>query len=204
MEKKAKHGIKRLYQHPWPHVNTKRRNVERLSTTPPGAKPEPQQNGDVLEFLKSRPQIAALHEAAASDPISRRKESTRTAKGEEAADLLDDNRFEGNPSAWQHGESVNAFLKRAPVSDPATARLGPWLWVSNPKHTRSQMKHEAKSEIVSFEEGGTMLLQAFQVQKAKIESLRPGAPPGTITRLLRPYREQLEVCDRPMWPFSLF
>lgn len=37
-----------------------------------------------------------------------------------------------------------------------------------------------------------MLLEAFFAQKVKIESSKPDAPPGTITRLMRPYREQLE------------
>ena len=56
----------------------------------------------------------------------------------------------------------------------------------------SQKKHRAKTDVAAFETDGTKLLQAFSAQKAKIESAKPDAPPGTITRLMRPYKEQLE------------
>ena len=146
----------------------------------------------VFDFLKSRPQIAALQKVATTDRKPVKKEPARTAGGEEAADLLDDDRFEGLPSARQHNETVDAFLKRARVADHATSSLGPWLWISNPKLSWSQQKHKAKADIGGFQHGGEELLEAFEAQYAQIVKSKPKAAPGTITRLMRPYKEQLE------------
>ena len=170
----------------------KRAKVEPKSARQLEPKAEPRQSENVLDFLKSRPQVVALQKAALSERKPVKKESTRTAGGEEAADLLENDRFVGDPSAWQKDETIDAFLKRAPVADPSTATLGPWLWVSSPKTSWSQKKHQAKTDVSAFKEGGLLLLEAFKVQKAKVESSKPDAAPGTITRQMRPYKEQLE------------
>jgi hypothetical protein len=82
--------------------------------------PKEQDDGNVLDFLKSRPQIAALQKgtkAGIREPAKNRADA-------EASEVLDDDRFEGDPAAWQQHETVLDFLRRAPVNKPSTAGLG--------------------------------------------------------------------------------
>ena len=85
-----------------------------------------------------------------------------------------------------------AFTRRAPVADPKIAKLGPWLWVSNPKISYSHKKHEEKTDLNDFVRGGSLLLQAFEAQKDEVESSLPNAQPASITRKMRPHKDQLK------------
>ena len=133
-----------------------------------------------------------MQKTAADERKPTKKETTRTVAGGEAAEFLEDDRFDGVRSAWQRNETVDAFLKRAPVMDPETANLGPWLWVGNPKPMRRHAKHEAKTDVAAFTAKGKQLLETFSAQRAQFERSMPDAAPGTITRKMRPYKEQLE------------
>ncbi|KAK3709943.1 hypothetical protein LTR37_010562 [Vermiconidia calcicola] len=191
LEKKATRKLKRPHQDPLGRVSVKKPKLA-VKSDPKGIKIPKHSSVPVLDFLKSRPQIKALQDAAAVDRKPATKQLARTPSGEEAADLLEDDRFRGDPAAWQQHKTVDAFIRRAPVADPNTASLGPWLWVSNPKLGWSQKKHMEKTDVGAFIEGGTTLLEAFKSQKAKVERSKPEAPLGTITRAMKPYREQLE------------
>ena len=186
LEKKAKRKLELPYQ--WP---VKRARVE-IKPASPISQPKEEPKNDVHSFLKSRSQIESLQKAAVKYRQPASKEVARTIAGDEAADFLNDDRFRGVPSAWQQNETVDAFLNRAPIMDPRTALLGPWLWVGNPQIKRSQSKHERQANIDAFIEGGEQLLAEFSAQETKFEQSLPDKPPATITRKLRPYKEQLE------------
>lgn len=99
-----------------------------------------------------------------------------------------------NSATWQQGdETIIEFLRRAPVEAPASAELGPWLWVHAPKVPSSQRNQLRKSDVAAFEERGSSLTHKFEAQRAKIESVNLGKAIGTITRKMGPYRDQLEV-----------
>lgn len=146
----------------------------------------------MLDFLRSRPQIAALEEPAKKDRKTAEIRTGRTSNGEEAADLLYHDRSKGHPAAWQQDETIDDFLKRLPVADPGTANVGPWLWVGNPQISWSQKKHAEKEDVEAFVEAGEELLEAFLKRKSKTEAENPDKAPATITRYMRPYRDQLE------------
>jgi hypothetical protein len=118
-EKKTKRRLELPYQFP-----AKRPKLAEEVASHSDKRTRPQD--DVLRFLKSRPQIGELQKAAAKERKPAKNEGARTVAGEEAADFLDDDRFKGMPSAWQRSEAVDAFLKRAPVMDPASSMLGGW------------------------------------------------------------------------------
>lgn len=185
LEKKTKRKLRLPHFFP-----AKRPRLERPEASRATPKRE-RAKDDALGFLKSSPQIGELQKATAKGKPAK-KELARNVAGEEAADFLDEDRFKGEPAAWQQREAVDAFLKRAPVMDPDTARLGPWLWVGNPRLKRSQSKHEAKADIEAFTDGGHQLLEVFSAQRTKMEESMPDFAPATITRKLRPNKEQLE------------
>lgn len=146
---------------------------------------------NVLTFLKSRPQIASMKEVAAAPPAAKRT-SKRNLNGDEAADLLYSDRFKGHAAARQQDETIDAFLKRLPVADPATAHAGPWLWVSSSQIPRAK-KQRAKSEDVdAFIEQGESLLEAFIKRRSTVDAENHGKAPATITRYMRPHRDKLE------------
>ena len=159
----------------------------------PAIKKEPNAAENVLDFLRSRPQVAAMQQTRVKNIAPAKKEPPRSLDSKvEAEDLVENLRYRGNPDTWQEGETINDFLRRAPVDEATTADLGPWLWVHSPTIRYHQEKHGQKQDLRAFEEGGSALLKAFVTQQAKIESDNPEKAPATITRYMRPYREQLE------------
>lgn len=100
--------------------------------------------------------------------------------------------FKGCEQAWQHHESINDFLKRLPVADPDTARVGPWLWVSCPKIARNHQDRRKQTDVDAFIDLGEGLKDAFIKRRSRTEAENPGKAPATITRKMRPYRDQLE------------
>ncbi|KAF2773659.1 DUF1917-domain-containing protein [Teratosphaeria nubilosa] len=83
-------------------------------------------------------------------------------------------------------------MARLPVDDPDTQTVDGWVWVASAKIRRSPLKQEGKTDTNAFREGGFELLAVYDSKKARFENDNPNKPPGTITRYLRPYREQLE------------
>ncbi|KAK5168639.1 uncharacterized protein LTR77_005948 [Saxophila tyrrhenica] len=98
-------------------------------------------------------------------------------------------RFYGEPSAWQQRETITEFMRRAPVTDPETAMLGPWLWVRNPI---MKPKWQKQADVDAFVETGIPLLQGLLKQRTKMETTYSSVGPATITRKMGPYRDQLE------------
>lgn len=146
----------------------------------------------VHDFLKSRPQIAAMEKSAAADKQPSHKKAARTVDGAEAADLLNDDQFQGDLASWQQNESLRDFLDRLPVADPSTAKVGPWLWVRSPQISWSRKKHLEKEDVTAFEEAGQSLLLEFRKRRLKMEGDNPDKSAATITRYMNPYRDQLE------------
>ncbi|TKA80483.1 hypothetical protein B0A55_02312 [Friedmanniomyces simplex] len=197
LERRVSRGAKRQLETPFSDVMSKRVKLEPASTALPSPSTTPEMRGkpteNVLDFLKSRPQIAAMHGGHIKGLNPAKAEPVRNLNGKQSTDLVEADDFsKGDPSAWQRSESIIDFLRRAPVADPATASLGPWLWVSNPKLPFLQVKQEQKTDIATFKQGGARLLEAFMDVRAKYEKANESKLPGTITRYMRPYREQLE------------
>ena len=179
--------IKRQLKQPYDPFAAVRNRVKIL---PLGSKPSEDEN--VLGFLKSRPQIAALEKAAADRRKPGKKQPVRNLNGDEAADLLHSDRFKDHTAAWQQSETIDDFLKRLPVADPSSAEVGPWLWVRSPQISSDQQQHREKEDVDAFIEDGEQLLHAFNTRKSKYEAENPSKTPAAITRYMRPYREQLE------------
>lgn len=92
----------------------------------------------------------------------------------------------GGSASWQQNETILEFLRRLPVADPATARVGPWLWVRC-SHDLQDWKWKGNAGV------GEPLLQSLLNQRSIIEHQNPGKAVGTITRKMGPYRDQLEI-----------
>lgn len=97
------------------------------------------------------------------------------------------NPYEGYPTALQIGESVDNFLRRLRPS--ASQADQPWIWCANFKTTY----RDTDCRLAEFKQIGTDLLEQY-TQKRKLleESFDPPKHPGSITRMLRPDREQLQ------------
>ncbi|KAK4955186.1 hypothetical protein LTR10_007381 [Elasticomyces elasticus] len=203
LERKVTKGKKRrldVMETPFTKAMAKRIKLDSKSPALPTPSPTPEVRPKppytVLEFLKSRPQVAAMQGTHTKKLEPKRKEPPRTLNGKRSMDLIDvpDNCL-GDPSAWQRSETVVQFLRRAPVADPDTGNLGPWLWVSCPQQPYAHVKHDGdKRDRSAFLDRALELLAAFRAQRTKIEEapINTNKAPGTITRYMRPYREQLE------------
>lgn len=167
------------------------RNVDEDPSTH-SAHRKPGRTEDILDFLRTRPQIVKLQKDFLQGRTPTEEYNTRTVAGQEASELVHSDRFQGSPGAWQQSETIDEFLKRLPVTDPNTADVGPWLWVSRPSAIRSQHERGEKADVKAFCLIGGALLQAFIKQRDKVESESPGKAPTTITRKMGPYRDQLE------------
>ncbi|KAH9841249.1 DNA polymerase ii large subunit-like protein [Teratosphaeria destructans] len=149
---------------------------------------------NMLGLLKFRPEVASMTSTSLRAPQTSNSKSvpSRHLSGRVVEDVEDYNHFEGHSGAWQHRETIDDFLKRLPVGDPDTQTFDGWVWVASAKIRRSHLKREGKTDTNAFVEGGFELLAVYDSKKAQLESDNPNKPPGTITRYLRPCREQLE------------
>lgn len=147
----------------------------------------------MLDFLKRRPQLAALQASHAKTSSTPKNEAPRTLSTRaKANDLVENHCTNGDPACWQKGENVVDFLRRAPVADQATADLGPWLWVHSAMIPYQHKKRHEGTDVPALRERGELLLAAFGKQQSIVESQNEGKAPATITRKITPYREQLE------------
>lgn len=66
------------------------------------------------------------------------------------------------------------------------------MWVSNPQTSKAHKVPEHRENIEAFIEAGEGLLDSFLQLKSKTESANHGKAAATITRYMRPHRDQLE------------
>lgn len=98
------------------------------------------------------------------------------------------NPYEGNEGARQLGETISEFTKRLPVLDSTS--VGPWIWIANPYTGRSET--EPEHHDASFIQLGSRLLKEFMSKKEALIATHPEMAPGTVTRTLKPVRDQLK------------
>lgn len=145
------------------------------------------------DFFKNRPQFGLHKESPKSS--GQTKVKVETDQNDIATDpptLIPNTRFEGHQAAWQHDETVLAFLRRLPVSSPATALAGPWLWVSPPLYHPSWTAADEEADLDTFRSAATTLLADFREHRSLVESQNAGKPAATITRKMNPHREDLK------------
>lgn len=158
----------------------------------PAIKCESTDDDGVLSFLKARPQLASLERTNSKSAAPAKLEKPRTLNGEAANDLVNIDNFKDHPAAWQQSETIESFLHRIPVEDAATAQVGPWLWVGRPTVSHAHSLRKKPEETDTFITAGVELLQAFDLQRGKVEGDNSGKVAATITRKLAPHRDQLE------------
>jgi len=99
------------------------------------------------------------------------------------------NYYEGITCAKQLAETLPSFFQRLPPSRTTTESINsPWIYICNP-HT-TWRPHERISE---FKQAGHALLEGHKSLRHKMESSNPDKAVSTITRLLNPYRNRLEL-----------
>ncbi|KAK6436563.1 hypothetical protein LTR95_007241 [Oleoguttula sp. CCFEE 5521] len=146
---------------------------------------------DVLDFLKTQPQLAKLQQKTKLKPTAIQRGS-RNVAGDIVKDLVANTRFEGDPAAWQQSETVVAFLRRLPVESPATASVGPWLWVGSPQYPRHWLKVHERQDHEGFMDATSSLFVNFASRRVQIEKANPGKAQAQITRKLGPDKDALE------------
>lgn len=157
------------------------------------SKLHPRSKDDIVDFLRTRPQVASLRDDHRAHVQPPKPESTRGFDGQQTRDLVEIDRFKGVTGAWQQDESIESFLHQYPVDDPNTrAAIDGWLWVGSPRIPRAHAKRTKTADIEKFRAQCSELFEAFDVQAARVESDNPGKAQGVITRKLSPYRERLE------------
>ena len=157
---------------------------------------------DALTFLKARPQIAAMNNMrkVAQPATSPRRlqyvEATPTSGNAleptgGLPEITNDFSMDSESNSWeQPHETILEFLRRLPVADPATARVGPWLWVRCSKELQDW---NGSHDLGAFMEMTEPLLGSLLEQRGIVEQQNPGKAVGTITRKMGPYRDQLEI-----------
>lgn len=181
-----------------------------LQTDEPKSPMPPKQPINALDFHKSRPQVAAMDQAQAQratrpqavvepKPAATQTNTSKVSETEAAAshvpstDLTEPQLplfHTGAAASWKQHETILEFLRRLPVADPATARVGPWLWV---RCSRDLQDWTWDGDVGALEEAGEPLLDSLLKQRSIIEQQNPGKATGTITRKMGPYRDQLEI-----------
>lgn len=99
------------------------------------------------------------------------------------------NPWEGKEDAWQLGETISDFTKRLPVLD--SSHIGPWIWIANPYADRN-CNSEPEQHDASFVQLAVRMLKDFTSKKDALTSTHPEMAPGTVTRTLKPHRDQLK------------
>jgi hypothetical protein len=139
---------------------------------------------NALAFLKSRPQIEAMNakrvvavptlspqplQSAAAPKLAEESKSTQSGKERKSSKST---AIPAGSSSWeQRHETVLEFLRRLPVADPATADVGPWLWVQCPRELQNFKPHE---DLGAFFEVAGPLLGGLLKQRTIIEQQNPG------------------------------
>ncbi|KAI7084857.1 hypothetical protein KC356_g6374 [Hortaea werneckii] len=155
----------------------------------PSFRAKPAQN--VSGRLDSRPLQSAMRE---SDRSGMRLDSADDDSARTASDAdYSSGHSDKDPAVWQsETEDMITFLRRLPVEDPRTNHVGPWLWVRDPGRARKEREVQKRTDLTSFIGGANALLEAFKGQEARIKSTMQDKAQATITKKLKPHREQLE------------
>ena len=162
-----------------------------MQPTPKPTSPKPAV--DALDFLKSRPQVAAMNQARNVLPQKRSStpapalpskvaktqspdrgsfDFTRAAQPPfDFANLDHLPPSSSRSSSWQANETILEFLRRLPVADPETASVGPWLWV----HCSPELQDSSdEKDLDTFIETASPLLDGLRKQRVIIEQHNPG------------------------------
>jgi hypothetical protein len=160
---------------------------------------------NALDFLRSRPQIAAMNSmrkvatpTAAPQPLQSGKAApapiqdlNSIQRTQNLSELTRASPMDPESDSWeQQHETILEFLRRLPVGDPDTARVGPWLWVRCAKELQDW---GPSRDLEAFLEAADPLLEGLLKQRRIVEQQNPGKAVGTITRKMGPYRDQLEI-----------
>lgn len=99
------------------------------------------------------------------------------------------NPWEGNEDAWQLGETISDFTKRLPVL--GSSHVGPWIWIANPYADRRRSS-DPEQHDASFVQLAVRMLKEFVSKKDALTATHPEMAPGTVTRTMKPHRDQLK------------
>lgn len=130
-------------------------------------------------------------EASGAQPKAESSASTATASPspEPTASVPFENPYEGMTSAKQTEESVSDFLKRIPPSRTTSMDINDsWIWIANPR-----INGRFSQKVGNFKEAGFALLESLAQKRAQLEAENPTKQPGSITRMMKPHRENTEA-----------
>ena len=99
------------------------------------------------------------------------------------------NPYADQESAYQLHETIEEFVNRLRPSESTIATVGPWIWISNPHST----SHRHDADVGGFKQCGFDLLESFMRMRKEFEDQNPDKIPSSITRMLKPERDQLEA-----------
>lgn len=143
---------------------------------------------DTVQSMQ-RPAVFALSQSKAKNLIEQKPSASEQPMGLNDPDDAQD----CNSASWQQrSETVVEFLRRAPVSDPRTANLGPWLWVYCPKSMANSKQRFQIGNEVSFMRMGQELIKSYDAQQANVEASNHEKAPGMIARNMNSHRKRLE------------
>lgn len=146
---------------PFAHITAKR-NESALASQP---RREKEPDGRSSAAAKAKTALGLSKEA--NDALLALPKSAPIVNAAEAVDFLQSVNLKDNSASWQHDESISAFLERHPVADPKSARVGPWLWVTNPKVSENPNDFKRTANIAGFVDQGNVLLHDYAEQKSK-------------------------------------
>ncbi|KAI7371597.1 hypothetical protein KC354_g446 [Hortaea werneckii] len=156
----------------------------------PSSRTGPAQN--LSDRLDSRPLQSVMRESDRSG-VGLDSAGDESARNASDADHSSGLRSHKDPAVWQsETEEILTFLRRLPVEDPLTNHVGSWLWVRDPGGARKESEVQKRTDSTSFIGGANALLEAFKGQEARIKSTMQYKAQATITKKLKPHREQLE------------
>ena len=99
------------------------------------------------------------------------------------------NIFEGDPHAWQLGESVDDFVKRVPPATTSALSCS-WIWVSNPY--RNPRDKSPGSRIADFTERGSELMSQSLHTRQDMQAKGRFGSKSTLARALNPDGKALQ------------
>ncbi|KAI6803518.1 hypothetical protein KC361_g700 [Hortaea werneckii] len=156
----------------------------------PSFRAKPAQN--VSGRLDSRPLQSVMRESDRSG-VGLDSAGDESARNASDADHSSGLRSHKDPAVWQsETEDILTFLRRLPVEDPLTNHVGPWLWVRDPGRAEKEHEVQKRTALASFIGSANTFLEDFKGQEIKIKSIMQDKAPATITKKLKPRREQLE------------
>ena len=136
-----------------------------------------------LEDRSKAPKIK--HESTPTKPKQTSPASTASTTPPEPF-----NPYADDPSSYQLHETIDKFINRLRPSETTLAATGhPWIWIANP----NSASHHRNADVGGFKQSATPLLEAFMKVRREVEDQNPEKPQGSITRMLKPERDQLEA-----------